>query len=151
MTSTYDALASYTPGATATYTRPLRDADVALFALITGDQHPLHLDQQYASDTRFGRRVIPTALISGIVEVALATTIPGMQGMVRHQTLEYPALAFIDDEITVTITVLATNAATATICCGIAATNQDGALVARGETCLAIEHLPAVTEDDALS
>jgi acyl dehydratase len=139
--------------------------DVALFALITGDQHPLHLDQHYAAATRFGRRVVPAALISGIVEAALVATIPGFidgrsaedteiedteTGLVRHQTLEYPAPAFVDDEIMVTITVLATDPASATIRCGIAATTQEGTLVARGETCLTIEHLPAVTEDETL-
>ncbi len=151
MTTTYDALASYTPGATATYTRPVRDADVALFALITGDPQPLHLDQHYASATRFGRRVLPTALISGIIEAALASTIPGMPGIVQHQTLEYPARAYVEDEITVTITLLATNAAAATVECGIIATNQDGTLVARGATCLAIESelVPPGAENDA--
>jgi 3-hydroxybutyryl-CoA dehydratase len=148
MTSTYEALSARTPGETATYTRQVTDADVALFALITGDQHPLHLNQHYAAGTRFAQRIIPTTLIAGIVEAALATTIPGMCGVVQRQQLEFPALAYVDDAITVTITVLGVEATQAHMCCGINASNQNGETVARGEMRLAIEDLPAVGEDD---
>ena len=135
-------LASLVPGQVATYSRTIRDADVALFALITGDQHPLHLDQHYAATTHFGRRVVPVTLISGVIEAALAATIPGMQGMVRCQSLEYPAPLFVDEAITVTIEHCGTNVVEARIMCHVTATSEAGVVVASGDTYLTIAQLP---------
>jgi 3-hydroxybutyryl-CoA dehydratase len=146
MTSITDTFARYTPGATAEYIRTVSDADVALFALITGDQHPLHLSQEYAARTRFARRIVPAALISGVVEAALAAHVPGWRGLVECLSLEYPTLAFVEDVITVAVTVIATDVTTARLCCAILATRADGAVVARGETYLHIEDLPEVDE-----
>jgi 3-hydroxybutyryl-CoA dehydratase len=146
MSSSIDTFARYTPGVTAEYVRTVSDADVALFALITGDQHPLHLSQEYAARTRFARRVVPVALISGVVEAALAAHLPGRHGLVECLALEYPALVFVDEAITVAVTVLTTDATTARLCCAILATRADGTVVARGETRLRIEDLPEMDE-----
>lgn len=148
MTSSLDTFATYTPGVTAEYIRTVSDADVALFALITGDQHPLHLSQEYAARTHFARRVVPIALISGVVEAALAAQGPGRRGLVECLSLEYPATAFVDEAITVAVTVVDADPAAARICCAITATRPDGMVVACGETRLHIEAVPE--EDEAL-
>ena len=137
-----EELAELVPGQLATYSRTIKDADIALFALITGDAHPLHLDQHYAATTAFGRRVVPVTLISGVIEAALAITIPGMQGMVRCQSLEYPAPLFVDETITVVIEHCFTNTADARIECKVTATSAAGVVVARGTTHLTIANLP---------
>ncbi len=148
MTSTYAALSSCAPGETATYSRQVTDADVSLFALITGDQHPLHLNQHYAAGTRFARRIIPSALIAGLIEAALATTIPGICGMLKQQQLDFPAQAFVEDVITITITVAEVDAAQEHICCDISAVTQEDALIACGQARLSMEDLPVAREDD---
>ena len=137
-----DELAALVPGQMATYSRTIKDADVALFALITGDPHPLHLDQHYAATTHFGNRVVPVTLISGVIEAALAATIPGIQGMVRCQSLEYPAPLFIDETITVTVEHCLTSVTDGRMVCHVIATSAAGVVVARGKTHLTIENLP---------
>lgn len=147
MTSNHEGWASLEAGHSASTTHAVRDADVALFALITGDQHPLHLDQHYAATTFFGQRIAPTGLITGIIEAALVATLPGMQGLVRCQSLEYPAPLYVDDELTVTIVLRCIDRDHAQVTCSITATNQAGAIVAVGDAALTIVDLPPLPEE----
>ncbi len=133
-------------GQTATVARTISDADVALFALITGDHHPLHLDAHYARATHFGHRIVPTALVSGIIEAALAATIPGRYAIVCQQTLAFAVPMPVEDTLTITITLSALDPAAARARCQVSATRDDGAEVARGEVTLRIEDLPTVED-----
>jgi acyl dehydratase len=147
MSDTYEAPSEATPGATGTYTRVITDADVALFALITGDQHPLHLDQNYALATSYGRRVVPPTLIGGIIEAALTAILPGTPKMLHCQSLEYPQPLFVESTLTVTIAIMPEPDATARIHCRISATDQDGVVVAIGATTLDVVDLPMLAEE----
>jgi 3-hydroxybutyryl-CoA dehydratase len=63
------------------WSRTLTDGDVALFVGVTGDFNPFHVDDQFAAQTKFGRRIVP-----GLLTASLATHIGGM-------------LAFLDSEM----------------------------------------------------
>ncbi|MBA3826489.1 MAG: MaoC family dehydratase N-terminal domain-containing protein [Ktedonobacterales bacterium] len=134
-------------GQIATVARTISDADVALFALITGDHHPLHLDAHYAHATRFGQRIVPAALVSGIVEAALAATIPGKYAIICAQALAFAVPMLVEDTLTITITLMALDHATAHAHCGVVATRNDGAEVVRGTVTLQIEDLPDFEEN----
>lgn len=64
-------------GDTVTFSKRLSDADVTAFADATGDTNPLHLDDEYAADTRFGGRIVHGVLTTGVVSAAVAR-LPGM-------------------------------------------------------------------------
>ncbi len=115
-----------------TVTRPVSDADVALFALITGDQHPAHLDADFAAAGVWGRRVVPVSFIAGMVEAACAALLGDDSGLVRRQTLSYHAPAFVDDEITLDLIVRQTPTGPAR--CAITVTREDGVVVATGDS-----------------
>jgi|GEM_PF-1494259 len=142
-----DSLMSLYVGQTAHYSRFVSDADVALFALVTGDEHPLHLDRNYAATTRFAQRIVPTTLINGIIEAAFAKTIPGIQGLFAHQSMSFPAPAFVDDEVTVAITITQVNFAAQQISCHVIASRSDGTTTVSGDTDFALEDLPPFTGD----
>ena len=59
------------------FTRTLDDEDVRAFARVSGDTNRLHLDEEYAAETRFGRRIVHGTLVSGLVSAALAR-LPGL-------------------------------------------------------------------------
>ena len=59
------------------FTKTLTDEDVRAFAGASGDTNPLHLDEEYAGDTRFGGRVVHGTLVGGLISAALAR-MPGV-------------------------------------------------------------------------
>lgn len=87
---------------TGTYSRKISDADVALFALVTGDQHPLHLDDDYAMQTVFTQRVVPVSLIIGIVEAGLSHELEWTIGLVQMKSFCSTIPVYINDELMVT-------------------------------------------------
>ncbi|MEF8813068.1 MAG: CBS domain-containing protein [Halovenus sp.] len=64
-------------GDTSTFAKTLTEADVEAFAEASGDTNRLHLDGEYAAETRFGERIAHGTLVSGIISAALAR-IPGL-------------------------------------------------------------------------
>jgi acyl dehydratase len=60
-----------------TFSKSLTAADVRAFATASGDTNRLHLDAEYAADSRFGRRIVHGTLASGVISAALAR-LPGL-------------------------------------------------------------------------
>jgi len=75
----YDAAAPDTVdvGDVASFTKTLTDEDARSFAETTGDTNRLHLDDEFAADTRFGRRIVHGSLVTGVISAALAR-LPGL-------------------------------------------------------------------------
>lgn len=67
--------------------------DVELFARISGDTNKLHLDEEYASDTMFGTRVVHGTLVSGVISAALAR-FPGTT-VYLSQSMEFKKPVFL--------------------------------------------------------
>ncbi len=135
-----DAQVWLTAGDTDDYATPVTEADVALFALVTGDTHPLHLDPTYAASTQFARPTVPVGLITGLVEAALKQRLPGYRGIICRQILDFPTPAFVDDQVTVRITL--THIDTQSAVCQVNACTEGGVTVATGTVHLRIEPLP---------
>jgi acyl dehydratase len=72
-TRTTDGLAV---GDTIEFSKTISDEDVQRFAAASGDTNPIHLDEEYAADTRFGGRIAHGILVSGLISAALAR-LPG--------------------------------------------------------------------------
>ncbi len=129
-------------GESTTIERLITDADVAIFAMITGLGHPLYLDAPYAATTRFGRQLVPHALLAALLEVMLAGVFTGLRGLPQNHTAEYLAPAYVDETVTLVCHILARNDEGTVFTCGINATRQDGVEVIRGVVDLALEDLP---------
>ncbi|PSP56394.1 acyl dehydratase [Halobacteriales archaeon QH_7_66_36] len=80
---------SLSVGETFTFEKTLSDADLEAFAKATGDANPLHLDDEYARETRFGGRIVHGMLTAGVVSAAVAR-LPGM-GIYLGQDCEFTA------------------------------------------------------------
>lgn len=59
------------------FSKTISEQDVRTFAAASGDTNRLHLDEEYANQTRFGRRIVHGTLISGLISAALAR-LPGV-------------------------------------------------------------------------
>ena len=98
-----------------TYTsqgRTVTEADVVLFAGLSGDYNPLHTDKTFAEKTPFGQRVAHGMLVSSI-STGQAQTLGIFEGTtlaLMEQTFQYKAPVFFGDTIRVRLTVQSTKA-----------------------------------------
>jgi 3-hydroxybutyryl-CoA dehydratase len=120
-------------GDTATRSKVITDADIRAFAALSGDQNPLHVDEEFAATTRFGRRIAHGMLSASLISAVLANDLPGQGSIYLGQKLQFVSPVFIGDEITARVTVTAIRedkpiATLATIC-----TNQRNEIVIKGE------------------
>jgi len=127
---TYDELEI---GQTATYERTVTENDILMFAAVSGDTNPVHLDEEYAATTQFGQRIGHGMLTGAYVSAALALNLPGPGSIYLGQNLKFRSPVFIGDTITVELEVSEKNdrRKQAVIKCMVK--NQDGKKVATGE------------------
>ncbi len=87
-----------------TFSKTLTDEDVSAFADISGDTNRLHLEAEFAEESRFGTRIVHGTLVSGLISAALAR-LPGLTIYLSQDTT-FLAPAFIGDRLTATIEVV---------------------------------------------
>jgi acyl dehydratase len=80
------------------FSKTVSDADVKRFAASSGDTNPLHLDEEFASQTRFKGRIAHGTLVGGLISAALAR-LPGLT-IYLSQDLEFHAPVRIGDRAT---------------------------------------------------
>src|SRR6266487_1214204 len=76
-------------GQHASYRKTFTDEDVRRFIEITGDTNPLHVDDEFAARTRFGRRIIHGMLTASIFSTMVGMLLPGTGAIYRSQTLKF--------------------------------------------------------------
>jgi acyl dehydratase len=91
-------------GDTVTFEKSLSDEDVHAFAQISGDTNRLHLDDEFAAETRFGERIVHGTLVSGLISAALAR-LPGLT-IYLSQDLEFRGPVKIDDRVSARVEVV---------------------------------------------
>lgn len=84
--------------------------DVILFAQVSGDNNPLHLDAEFAATTAFKRPIIHGALASSIFSKIMGTEFPGFGSVYLKQTSEYKRPMFVNQEYEAVFTVTSINA-----------------------------------------
>jgi acyl dehydratase len=103
------------------------------FAEATGDFNPLHLDEEFARGTLFGRRVAHGMLLAGILSGVLGTQFPGVGTIYVSQTLRFRRPVFIGDELTLTLRVVERMEGRKRLRLETIFVNQDGETVLTGE------------------
>lgn len=79
----------FEPGQHASVRKTFTDEDVRRFIEITGDTNPLHVDGQFASKTRFGRRIVHGMLSASLFSTLVGTLLPGTGAIYRSQTIRF--------------------------------------------------------------
>jgi 3-hydroxybutyryl-CoA dehydratase len=84
------------------FEKTITDADVLLFAAVSGDNNPMHMNEVYARKTKFGRRIAHGALTASLVSNALTLAFPG--SIYISQYSEFTAPVFIGDTVRAEVT-----------------------------------------------
>lgn len=125
-------------GQSAEFTKSISTEDVMLFAKITGDFNPVHIDEVAASKSQFGGRIAHGMLTAGIISAALAGKLPGPGCVYLSQTLRFTAPVRIGDTVTATVRVIEVVAAKRRVKLSTVCTNQKGETVVEGEALLMV-------------
>jgi acyl dehydratase len=103
---TVDSREDLSVGDSVTFSKTIAAADVDAFAYASGDTNRLHLDDEYADQTRFGDRIAHGGLVSGLVSAALAR-LPGMVIYLSQDT-RFLNPVFLDQRLTAVVEVVET-------------------------------------------
>lgn len=126
-------------GATVTFSKEVTDTDVRSFARASGDTNRLHLDEEFAQDSRFGTRIVHGTLVAGLISAALAR-LPEMT-VYLSQDLTFRQPVEIGDVVTADCEVVedlgdGRYRLTTTV------TNDEGDVVVDGEAIVLIDDIP---------
>jgi 3-hydroxybutyryl-CoA dehydratase len=122
-----DAFTEIQVGQTFIYRRTFTEGDVALFCGVTGDFNPYHMDETLASQSWYGRRIIP-----GLLTGSMITHIGGMLGfLATDMTFQYLGPVYVQDTITCTITFSEKDESKRRLRATASYVNQDGVEVLR--------------------
>lgn len=120
-------------GQSASLTRVVTADDVAAFAHLSGDLNPVHLDPEYASRTRFGKRIAHGMLAVSYISAVLGTRFPGPGTIYLSQNVSFLAPVFLGDTITATVTVSKYRPEKQILTLVTECWNQDGSKVVDGQ------------------
>ena len=98
----YDTLSL---GDSATFEKTLTEKELVLFAAVSGDVNPLHLDAEFAKTTMFGEQIAHGMWSGSLISAALATTLPGPGTIYMGQELSFRRPVKLGDTLTVQLTV----------------------------------------------
>ncbi len=121
------------PGDTAALSKTITDADVRQFAALSLDANPLHLDEAYARQARFGQRICHGMLYGALVSAVIGNQLPGPGTIYISQNFQFLKPVFRGDTITATVTVTMVETARRQAVLRTDCHNQHGVLVLAGE------------------
>ncbi len=97
------------PGMSAIYAKTVTEADIVMFAGLSGDTNPVHLNQTFAEGTMFKERIAHGMLSASFISTVLGTRLPGPGCIYLSQTLNFKAPVRIGDTVVARVTVREVN------------------------------------------
>jgi 3-hydroxybutyryl-CoA dehydratase len=120
-------------GSAAEWSKTVTEADVVLFAGVTGDFNPVHVDAVAAERSRFGGRIAHGMLSASFIGTVLGTRLPGPGTIYLSQSLRFTAPVRIGDTVTARVEVAEVSAARRRVRLLTTCVNQRGEKVVDGE------------------
>jgi acyl dehydratase len=121
-------------GDTFTTNRTVTDELIRAFAEVSGDYNPIHLDEEFAQKTRFGKRIAHGMLSGAFISAVLGNELKEMKVIYLSQTLKFTAPVFIGDTVTTTSTVTHIREDKNIVTSETVCTNQNGETLVTGES-----------------
>ena len=93
-------------GLSASSNHVITDEKIRLFADVSGDCNPIHLDTEFAEKTRFGKRIAHGMLVSSFISALFAMKLPGQGCIYLSQSLFFKKPVYINDTVVATVEVI---------------------------------------------
>ena len=129
-------------GQQASLSKTVTAADVDTFAELIGDFNPIHVDEDYARQSRFGGRIAHGMFTGGLISAVLGNELPGPGAIYLSQQLQFLAPVYLDDTITAVVEVTAWRSDKGIITLKTDCFKQDETQVATGEAILLVDRPP---------
>ncbi len=120
-------------GDAAEFAKTVTETDIYLYAGITGDFNPAHVNEAYAKNTFFKTRIAHGMLTAGFISAIIANQLPGPGTIYLKQDLSFLAPVRIGDTITARVEILELNSEKNRVRLKTTCSNQDGVMVLAGE------------------
>ena len=127
------AFEAFAVGDRAMFSKTITDADLLLFAAVSGDQYPLHVDETYAKTTRFGARIAHGMLSASLLSATNGLLLGRPGGISLAQTLRFLKPVYVGDTLEAITEVVEILPERRRLRCRTTVTNQRGELVIEGE------------------
>ena len=114
--------------------RLVTDELVRAFAEVSGDYNPIHVDDEFAKTTRFGRRIAHGMLSGAFISAVLGYEFPEKKIVYLSQTMKFTAPVYIGDTVTTTATITNIREDKKIVTMDTVCTKQDGEVVVKGES-----------------
>ena len=92
-------------GMSATFGKTITDADIVMFAGVSGDNNAIHIDEEFAAGTFFQGRIAHGMLSASVISAAIANKLPGPGSVYMSQNLRFKAPVRAGDTVRAAITV----------------------------------------------
>ena len=125
-------------GDTFSISRLVTDEIIRKFADVSGDFNPIHLDEDFAKTTRFGKRIAHGMLSGAFISAVLGNEFKERKIVYLSQTLKFTAPVFLGDTVTATATVTNIRENRGIVTLETVCTNQNGETLVKGEAAVMI-------------
>jgi len=118
---------------TAEFSKTISESDVYLYAGVTGDLNPAHINEEYARETFFKTRIAHGMLAARLISAVLGMSLPGPGSIYVRQELNFLAPVRIGDTVTARVEVIEIMSEKKQLRLRTTCSTQDGTLVLDGE------------------
>ncbi len=116
--------------------KTVTEADGSLYIAATGDFGPVHINEDFASGTRFGQRLAPGIMVAGLCTSVLTAELAGILGVSIEDRFWFTGPVFYGDTITIDVWIAERDEATRTLTWEASAVNEDGREVLKARATL---------------
>ena len=120
-------------GDRASFRKTISESDVYLFAGITGDLNPVHIDAEYAKTTPFKQRIAQGVLITGLISTVLGIKLPGPGAIMVSSSVKFTAPVYFGDTVMAEVEVIEKDKDKNRLRLKTVCSNQNGKPVVSGE------------------
>lgn len=92
-------------GQSASLKKVFSSDDVKVFAELSLDKNPIHLDETYAGQSLFGKRIVHGFFVGSLISAVFGTVLPGEGAIYLHQEMNFRKPVYHGEEIKATVTV----------------------------------------------
>jgi len=119
-------------GQKASIKKAFSETEIQLFVELSLDSNPVHLDEEFAKNSIFGKRIVHGFLYASLISGVIGTKLPGPGAIYLSQELKFLRPVYLDEEVTVEVVVIEKNEIKRTIGLETKCYKGDGVLVLSG-------------------